>query len=64
VNPSWNPLRTEDAYNGQILRKQKASDFLSLVRERIEVRVINLAKAACKDDSTPHPPLSSIEEEK
>ena len=32
------------------------SDFLSLVRERIEVRVINLAKAPCKDDSTPHPP--------
>ena len=31
------------------------NDFLSLVRERIEVRVINLAKAACKDDSTPHP---------
>ena len=40
------------------------SDFLSLVRERIEVRVFKLPKAACKDDSTPHPTLSSIEEEK
>src|SRR5882724_8973602 len=41
-----------------------ASDFLSLVRERIEVRVTNLPIAAYQYGSTPHPPLSSIEEER
>jgi hypothetical protein len=40
------------------------SDFLSLVRERIEVRVINLSKTDYKMIRLLTLPLSSIEEEK
>jgi hypothetical protein len=61
----WNPLRTMDATTGRpSYRCGRHRDFLSLVLERIEVRVINLRKAAYKHDSTPHLPLSSIEDEK
>jgi hypothetical protein len=55
----WNPLRTVDATTGRPYRCGRHRDFLSLVRERMEVRVINLRKAAYKHDSTPHLPLSS-----
>ena len=40
------------------------SDFLSLVLERIDMSVIQFIKNRLQNDSTPHPPLSSIEEEK
>ncbi len=57
VRRFWNPMRTADTTTLQIfLPNVVVSDFLSLVRERIEMRVINPAKAACKDDSTPPPP--------
>jgi hypothetical protein len=53
----WNPLRTVDATTSRpSYRCGRHRDFFSLVRERIEVRVINLRKAAYKHDSTPHPP--------
>ena len=66
VRTFWNPLRTADATTVQIFLPNVdgiGSDFLSRVRERIEVRVINLAKAACKIRLLTLP-LSSIEEEK
>ena len=47
---------------GKIFRDRHA--FLSLFPERIEVRMTNLRIAAYQYGSTPHPPLSSIEEER
>ena len=60
-NRSRNPLDHSGRYNGQTFLPNVngiGSDFLSLVRERIEVRVINSAKAATSMiDSSPSPLL-------